>query len=110
MVAIIAAILNLFGRPRLTTAHKTKARLITGIEYTININPIIDVPMDLSMNFDATTSATIMRTGAAQRSNRDALLKKIHQINIANPQMIPPNKPIAIAAGTIAGMTNLRSH
>jgi hypothetical protein len=97
-------------RLRLTTAHKTKARLITGTEYTTNINPIIDVPMDLSMNFDATTSATIMRTGAVQRSNRDALLKKIHQINIPNPQMIPPNKPMAIAEGTKAGMTNLRSH
>jgi hypothetical protein len=66
--------------------------------------------MDLSMSFEVTASATIIRTGAIQRSNRGALLKKIHQIIINNPQITPPNKPIAIVDGTIAGTTNLRSH
>jgi hypothetical protein len=110
MIAIILARLYLLERCWPTIAHETNARLITGIEYNRNIIPIIDVPIDLSMSFEVTASATIIRTGAIQRSNRGALLKKIHQIIINNPQITPPNKPMAIADGTKAGMTNLSNH
>jgi hypothetical protein len=62
------------------------------------------------MIWDEAASATIIKTGAAQRSNRGALLKKIHQTPTANPQNSPPNKPIPIASGTKTGITNLTSH
>jgi hypothetical protein len=97
-------------RRRLATAHTTNARLRTGTEYTVNINPIIDVEMEMSMNWAVAKRANIIRTTAVQRSNRGALLKKAHQIITANPLSIPPNNPTAIASGKMIGKTYLRSN
>src|SRR5664280_956903 len=100
IAATIVARLGLSERFRLTTAHITKTRLNIGIEYTTNINPIIEVAIDLSMICEVTTRAIIIRTTEVHRSNRGALLKKTHQITTANPRRIPPNIPAAIAPGT----------
>jgi hypothetical protein len=112
MVAIIVIRRGLKERRRLTTAHTTKARLITGMEYTANIIPIIVVLIVLSMICDVAARAAIIRITAIQRSDLGALLKKVHQTTIANPHIIPPNTPIAITEfpGTIEGRPNLTNH
>jgi hypothetical protein len=76
----------------------------------MNIIPIIEVLIDLSICRDVTASATIIRAMDVQRSNPGPLLKKAHQAIRTRPSTAPPMSPNGAAFGRIIGMRILTRH